>query len=76
MYIPWVLWGDGANSRPYESSSLWCAEMVGFPLGRPGPGGLYLMLMGWNDHENRVKRVAYPGYKATTLGHARLRPWA
>lgn len=64
MYIPWVLWGDGANFDRYEASSLWCSEMVAFHWDDPDPAVFYLMLMGWNDHENRVKRLYYPGFKS------------
>jgi len=63
MYIPWALWGDGANFDRYEASSIWGSEMVGFHWDDPDPAVFYLMLMGWNDHENRVKRVYYPGFK-------------
>ena len=63
MYLPWVLWGDGASFDKIEAGSLWSADQVAFNYDDPDISAFYLMLMSWNDHENRVKRLAYPGYR-------------
>ncbi len=64
MYIPWVLWGDGNNFDAIEASSLWASDLIAYNWDRPDHGTFYLMLMQWNDKENRVKRLSYPGFKS------------
>ncbi|MCX7590690.1 MAG: hypothetical protein N2255_03580, partial [Kiritimatiellae bacterium] len=67
--LPWVLWGDGANFDDMERKTLWAADLTALHWDNPDISTFWLMLMSWNDHENRLKRVAYPGwYNRDTWG--------
>ena len=71
MYLPWVLWSDGANFDSIEAGSLWSADQVAFNYDDPDISEFYLMLMSWNDHENCVKRLAYPATVTAIRGACR-----
>lgn len=62
-YLPWILWGDGASFDSVEAGSLWCADLVSYNYPNADPQAFYLMLMGWNSHENRIKHLAFPGWQ-------------
>ncbi|MGQ9662627.1 MAG: exo-rhamnogalacturonan lyase family protein, partial [Kiritimatiellia bacterium] len=67
--LPWVLWGDGENFDDVERKTLWSADLTALHWDEPDISTFWLMLMSWNDHENRLKRVAYPGwYNRDTWG--------
>jgi hypothetical protein len=67
--LPWVLWGDGAEFDDVERKALWSADLTAIHWDDPDINAFWLMLMSWNDHENRLKRLAYPGwYNRDTWG--------
>jgi len=69
VLAPWVLWGDGENFDDAEAKTLWSADLTAIHYDDPDLAVFWLMLMSWNDHENRLKRVAYPDwYNRDTWG--------
>jgi len=69
VFLPWVLWGDGACFDESESRTLWSADLTAIHFDDPDIPALWLWLMDWNDHEPRIRRDRYPGwYNRDTWG--------